>query len=154
MQKMYPIIVALLMIASAGYAQEFRGCCPRGLEHETKMSHELKLEMLDLTEEQRNEIKAARTNAEKKIIPLRAEIELKQLDLRHEMEMDNPNRNKIMGLTKDISDLKLKIKQTKIDQKLKIHSILTPEQREQLKKPLHKSIEKKIIKKRSLEYKD
>ncbi len=135
------------MTASAGYAQELRGCCPKGAEHELKMGHEMKLEMLELTDEQREDIHSARVKAEKTIIPLKADIELKQLDLENEMKADTPNRNNIMKLTKDISDLKLKIKQTKIDQKLTIHGILTPEQRERLKASPHKIMKKKIIKK-------
>ena len=100
--------------------------------------------MLDLTDEQREEIHSVKTEARKKIIPLRAEIELKELELRNEMATDSPNRNTIMKLAKDINDVELQIKQTKLDEKLKLHSILTPEQRKQVKKMPRKMMKEKI----------
>jgi Spy/CpxP family protein refolding chaperone len=146
MKKLIPIIVALFILMPAVYAQEFRG--PEGREHghQQKMAQKMRFEMLDLSEEQREEIHTLRISTKKKIIPLKADIELKRIDLENEMRVDQPNRNKVMKLIKEISDLELKIKQTQVDQKLKINSILTSEQREQLKRPMRKVIKKKIIK--------
>ncbi len=147
MRKNPLVLIGLLIITSYGLAQEFD--CPGhgGREGKHQPGHMMKLETLDLSPDQREEIETSRYEVKKKVIPLRAEIQLKHLDMQKEMEADNPNRSKLMSLTKQISDLQLKIKQLMLDQKLKIHSILTPEQKEQMKRSSHKTIEKKIIKK-------
>lgn len=157
MKKILPILIPLFVISSFGYAQ---GCPGHGHDpvdhpHKHKIAQKMRFEMLNLNDEQREAIEDARFEARKKIIPLKSEVELKRLDLEKEMKTDEPNRSKIMKIMKEISDLELKIKQTGVDERLKIHSILTPEQREQLKKPLRKVIQKKIIKKESgEEFKD
>lgn len=147
MKRNILVLIGLMIITSYGFAQKFD--CPKQGGHEARQQpgRMMKLEMLDLSPEQREEIENSRYEVEKKVIPLRAEIKLKHLDMQKEMKTDNPNRSKLMTITKEMSDLQLKIKQLMLDQKLKIHSILTPKQREQLKKPMHKTIEKKIIKK-------
>ncbi len=147
MKRNLLVLIGLMIITSYGFAQEFDrpGHCGHEVRHQPK--HMMKLEMLDLSPEQQEEIENSRYEVEKKVIPLRAEIQLKHLDMQKEMKADNPNRSKLMTTIKQMSDLQLKIKQLMLDQKLKIHSTLTPEQREQLKKPMHKTIEKKMIKK-------
>lgn len=137
-------LLSIFLIVSTGVAQECINPKSEDCPHEPRFEMMRKFEMLDLTEEQREEIEDAEIGARKKIIPLKAEIELKMIDLENEMRADELNRTKIMKITEDISDLRLKIQQTKIDQRLKIHSILTPEQREQLQRPMHKTHERRL----------
>jgi len=153
MKKNLLVLIGLLIITSYGFAQEFD--CPGhgGREGKHQPGHMMKLEMLDLSPEQREEIETSRYEVKKKAIPLRAEIQLKHLDMQKEMKAENLNRAKLMSLTKEISDLQLKIKQLMLDQRIKVHSVLTPEQREQLHKPMGKRIEKKIIMKLGEEFK-
>jgi len=133
------LIIAFLSLVATGYAQEGDPlkppeppCCPK-----MQMMMD-KLEMLGLNPEQLKQIEAVRMAMRKDIIPLKAELEMKQIDLETEMKAEKPERDKIMKLLKEISDLELKIKQINIDEKLKIHSILTPEQREKMRMPMHK----------------
>ena len=58
-----------------------------------------------------------------------------------------------MKITKEISNLELKMKQTKIDQKLKVHALLTAEQREQMKKMHHgkEMMQKRVIIKKEID---
>jgi len=157
MKKAIPLALATIVFVSAAYAQgPCTGCKDKeemgpGMMHE--MRGEMGFEMLDLSAEQRDGMKAIKTETQKKIVPMKAEIELKQIDLRNAMDVDNPNRNRIMQLTKEISDLQLKIKQAKIDQKLKVHAMLTPEQREQMKSMHHgeKMMQKKMIIKKEID---
>ena len=154
MKRNLLVLIGLMIITSYGFAQKFDHPGQSGREDRHQPGHMMKLEMLDLSPEQREEIENSRYEVEKKVIPLRAEIQLKHLDTQKEMKADIPNRSKLMTITKEMSDLQLKIKQLMLDQKLKIHSILTPEQREQLKKPMGKRIEKKIIIKHGEEFED
>jgi len=139
-------LLSIFMIVSTGVAQKCINPMSESYPREPRFEMAKKFEMLDLTKEQREEIENARVEMRKKIIPLRAEIELKQIDLENEMRADEPNRTKIMKITEEISNLKLKIQQTRIDQMLKTHSILTPDQREQLQRPIHKIIKKREVK--------
>lgn len=106
-----------------------------------------KFELLDLSTEQRETINAIRVDTEKEIIRLKADIELKRIDLEQEFKADEPNRTRIMKLLEDITDVQLTVKKARADAHLKIHGILTPEQREELKAPARTVIKKKIIEK-------
>ncbi|MGB9722056.1 MAG: Spy/CpxP family protein refolding chaperone [bacterium] len=100
-------------------------------------------EFLDnLTPEQKTKIEDIRIETQKIIIPIKGQIELKQIDLHKEMRNDNPDKDRILKIAQDIHQLEWQIKKAQIEQKIKIHSILTPEQREELKMPTHKMIKK------------
>ena len=144
MKRHLLVLTGLLILATYGFTQEIR--CQEQMAHEKNPV--MKLHMVDLTEEQRAEIDDSKYELEKKMIQLRADIQLKHLDFQKEMKIDDPSRSKLMELTEKISSLELKIKQLRIDHKLKIHSILTPEQRKQLKYQSQEiMIKKRIIKK-------
>ena len=148
MIKYLSILIGLLVLVSYGSAQKMlvQKQCQQEMMHRNEAMMEL--HMLDLSDEQRVQIENSNYELDKKMIQLRADIQLKNLDLQKEMQADNPSRSKLMDLTKEISNLELKIKQLRIDQKLKIHSILTPEQRSQLKnQPKKVIIKKEMIKK-------
>jgi len=156
MKKAIPIALAVIVFVTAAYAQGPCSGCKDKEMHSGMMQGmrgEMGMEMLDLSAEQKDNMKTIRTETEKKIVPIRADIELKEIDLREAMAADNPNRNRIMQLTKEISDLKLKIQQLKIDEKLKVHAMLTPEQREQMKSMHHgeKMMQKKMIIKKEID---
>ena len=118
MKAIFLGLLSFFVIISTGYAQE----CETEILVERPGMHKLHLEkrfeLLDLSIEQREKVDAIKDETKKKIIPLRAEIALKRIDLENEMEEAEPNRSRLMKLTKEISDLQLKIKQTKIDEKL------------------------------------
>lgn len=135
----------LIALSLLGFSQDHNMPCQGDFHKKHGMAEKMKFEMLDLTAEQREAIENIHKETKRKIIPLKADIELKQLDLESAMKADEPSRSKIMGLIEDINDLELKIKQTHVDAKLKVHSILTPEQREQMKNPMHQGMKKKVI---------
>jgi len=145
MKHFFPILITLFTLSSMGLAQDVDRPERPDFPQKHKMAQQMRLEMLDLSDEQREAIEDTKFDAQKKIIPLRADIELRRLDLHKEMQSDDPNRNKIMKIVKEISDLELKIKQTEINKRLDIHSILTPEQREELKRPKRTIIKEKKI---------
>ena len=131
MSKFFLATLAILVLASFGYSQHscpgmqmMQMDNPQGMMHEKMMSN--------LSAEQKTQMNTIMDETQKKIIPLKAEIEVKNIDLKNEMMQDKPNRDKIMKIVKDINDLELKIKQADIDGKLRTHALLTPEQREQM----------------------
>lgn len=134
-----PFVVLVIIFAmTAGFAQEMAmpGCAEKHMH--SPMKHGM--DMLDLTPEQTKKIDDIKMDTEKKVIPVKSEIDLKHLDLEKEMKIEAPDRDRIMELVKDIHALELKIKQAKVDQHLKIGAVLTPEQRAEWSKWMHKGM--------------
>ncbi|OPX17563.1 hypothetical protein BXT86_05805 [candidate division WOR-3 bacterium 4484_100] len=147
MKKAALIMFFGFFIVTAGYGQHFQGPRPDGPPG-PRMGMLERMQMLNLSDEQRDKIADIQTNFRKKVIPIKAEIQLKEIDLKNEMRADEPNRTRIMNLVKAISELELKIKQADIDRRLKIRALLTPEQRKKLKNmPMPKRcVEHEVIK--------
>jgi Spy/CpxP family protein refolding chaperone len=95
-----------------------------------------KLQLLDLTAEQRESMETMRAELQKKIIPIRAQIELKQIDMRTAMKADKPNEVAILKIAREINDLEFQIKELELKQKLAFRALLTTEQLKKLKEPL------------------
>jgi Spy/CpxP family protein refolding chaperone len=133
MKKTAMSVLIVILVTTCAFAQKPAPPTPADAHHKPRHGHTLMLQRLDLTDEQREEIDKIQYKTQKEIIPLKAEIELKKLDLKQEMNANSPDRNRIMKLVESISDLTLQIRKISIDQKLTVHSILTPEQREKLK---------------------
>ncbi len=102
-------------------------------EMERENPPEEPLERLNLTPGQRAKIEDIRAEIGKIVIPLKAQIELSEIELQQEFKKEKPDRDKIMKIAKKIHELKWQIEEANIDERLKIHSILTPEQIEKLK---------------------
>jgi len=133
------ILSFILLTGLIGYAQEM---CPMHRQGPREM-RDFPPELLDdLSPEQKASIEDVRIEMRKNIIPIKSQIELKQIDLHKEMKADNPNKDRIMKLSQEIHNLEWQIKKLNIEERLKLHSILTPEQREKLKMPRKKFIKK------------
>ncbi len=141
--KYLALALAIILLSGVlGYAQEM---CPM---HRPKAGPpEMGPEFLDnLTPEQKTKIEDIKIETRKSIIPIKSQIELKQIDLHKEMKNNSSDKDKILKLAQDIHQLEWQIKKAQVEERLKIHSILTPEQREELK--MHRP---KIIKKIEIE---
>jgi Spy/CpxP family protein refolding chaperone len=137
------VVFALVFTITAGFAQEMPmpGCTEKHMH--SPMKHGL--ELLDLAPEQTEKIDAIKMATEKRVIPVKSDIELKRLDLEKEMKVETPDRNRVMSLVKDIHALELEIKQAKVTQQLDIHGVLTPEQRAELSKHMHKGMKLNVM---------
>jgi Spy/CpxP family protein refolding chaperone len=135
MKAIFLSILSLSVMISMSYAQGYHKTEFGG---HPKLQLQKRIALLDLNDAQSDKITSTRDKTKKEIIPIKSEIQLKRIDLKNELMAEQPNRNKIMKLTEEISDLQLKVKKAQIDEKLQIQSILTPEQREQLLMPRYK----------------
>ena len=88
---------------------------------------------LGLTEAQLDSISTIRYLTKKELIPLQSELRMKNLELRHEMEKDEPNERKIMRLADEIAQIKAQIRKKNLIKTLNVRKVLTPEQRRKLK---------------------
>jgi len=87
---------------------------------------------IGLSEKQVNTIQDISINIKKKMIKLRADIELKEVDLKEILDCDNPNEGKAVGLIKEIMKLKTDARIAKTKQMITIKKTLTSEQLEKL----------------------
>lgn len=139
MKNLALILFLILLTGLVGYAQEM---CPMHRQGPKEMAP-CPTELLDnLSPEQKTKIEEIRIEMRKNIIPIKSQIELKQIDLHKEMKSDNPNKDRILKISQEIHELEWQIKKLNIEERLKIHSILTPEQREKLKMPGKKCIKR------------
>ncbi len=91
------------------------------------------VEKLELTDKQRDQVKDLFSGLEKKRIQLRADLQLKKLELREAMDSPDPDEGKVRKLAREMGSIRTNIHLTRIDQKLGLRKILTPEQLKQLR---------------------
>ncbi|MCX7995477.1 MAG: periplasmic heavy metal sensor [candidate division WOR-3 bacterium] len=144
---MRPIDIGLTLLVFAGVVSAQK-CCLMHEEIEKQEPPPIEM-MIDLSEQQKETIENIKFDTRKNVIPIKSQIELKRIELQKEMKSENPNKDRILKLSQEIHELEWQIKKLKIEERLKIHSILTPEQRAKMK--MHK---KKIIKKFEIEKED
>lgn len=82
-----------------------------------------------LTDSQKLQVEAIKLESNKKNIEFKADLKIKKAELDKLLIAENPARKAIDAKIDEISVLKAKIKKEKIDHRLKIREILSPEQR-------------------------
>lgn len=90
-------------------------------------------EELGLTDEQIERLRALRFEGAKKKIQMRSQLSLKRLELRELLQADEPSRTAIDRKLREVSDAQHALLKQRIEQRLAMRTVLTPEQRDQLK---------------------
>jgi Spy/CpxP family protein refolding chaperone len=83
---------------------------------------------LSLTDEQRDSIRDIQYDFRKAQIGLRAELKTSQLELRHLMMEENPNQGQISKLVDKIAVTQKELLKQRVNKRLAMKEILTPEQ--------------------------
>ncbi|MBN2029211.1 Spy/CpxP family protein refolding chaperone [bacterium] len=96
-----------------------------------------RLEGLDLTEEQQEQIQSLNLNLQKELISMRADLELKNVELRALLNEDELNENAIIDKIEEIGEIETKIEIANIKNQLAIRDLLTPEQLEEYGNGIH-----------------
>jgi len=113
-------LAALMMLALAGgilLAQPSEPAAPKPAK------------MPELTAEQQQKMDALRTAHLKEMLPLRTELEVKQIELDALWRADEPEAKKIVAKVKEIGDLRQKMEIARINHQFEARKVLTPEQR-------------------------
>ncbi len=87
---------------------------------------------IGVSEEQVKKIKELSIATEKKMIKIRADMELKEIDLREVLDADKPDEGKAVNLIKEIMKKKTEAWILKIKQRIAMKKTLTTEQMEKL----------------------
>jgi periplasmic protein CpxP/Spy len=87
------------------------------------------LKKLDLTDEQKANAREIMMAARKQAIPMRAELQVAQLELQDLLVQDDVDRAAVDQHLDQIGQLRQKLMQHRVATRLKLHAMLTPEQR-------------------------
>ncbi|MGI5862047.1 MAG: Spy/CpxP family protein refolding chaperone [Myxococcales bacterium] len=90
------------------------------------------LASLDLQPEQRERIKAMRAEMAERAAPVREMVKAKKAELRTLWMADAPDRNAILAKQEEILRLRRELRVARVDHRLALLQVLTPEQRAEL----------------------
>lgn len=133
--------VALLLAAVFGFTSLWAQPTPAAKgapgDSRQKQQREFKpgsrLDNLNLTDKQKDEMQKLRSTFEKKNIAERAKIDALRVDLREAVMTENPDKGTIEKLVQNIADLEAQQKLARIEHLFEVRAILTPEQQKQFK---------------------
>jgi Spy/CpxP family protein refolding chaperone len=114
------ILFVTFYSANLAFSQEAKKDCK---QHQSTCIHK------DLSESQKTSINAIKLASDKKIAVYKADLKIKNAELDKLLIAENPSKKEIDAKIDDLTKLKGDIKKERIDCRLKIREVLTPEQR-------------------------
>ena len=122
------VLMGLLSIASLNLAaQNGNGRGRMNMNYGDRQA----MTCLDLDEEQQAQADLLRTDMQKAMIPLRADLNIKKAELKQLMVQTKPDEKAIMSQVETIGGLKTEIQKLKVAHKLQMRSILNEDQKAQ-----------------------
>ncbi|NIR47451.1 Spy/CpxP family protein refolding chaperone [candidate division KSB1 bacterium] len=141
------LLIATVIVTSEALAQPFFN------RHHSRI---LKLEMLadelELTEDQRAQIKEQRFATQTSAIETRSKIQIAELELQKLMHEENVDENKVKSKVQEIGKLKTELRWNRVHGRLSMQEILTPEQKEKLKSVLPEHLQERQDRGRSFRH--
>jgi len=128
-------LLAVLVPAGA-YAKE--KCCCQKMMMMKEIASEAKI-----TDEQLKMLMEAHMAMHKEMIQTKADLEIKEMELKCQLCQDKPDAKMVTGLVKEIGELKTRKSMTKVQMVLKFKELLTPEQRKALMTIMKTKMEEK-----------
>ena len=123
------VAVVLSLTAMVAYADREQG--PKaGGRGEGPRSAEGKL---DLDDQQMEKIKALRLETQKRVVPLKAEAQIAELELRELLDDDPVSTAAVHKKVETIGKLRTQIRILMVDLRIEVRKLLTPEQRRKVK---------------------
>ncbi len=86
----------------------------------------------NLTDAQKEQIQTLRIKHLKEALPIETDIKVKELELGALWQVDKLDTKAIVAKVKEIADLRTKLELAKVNHRIEIYKILTPEQRKML----------------------
>ncbi len=103
------------------------------------------IDPLNLTDEQKQQFRKLDLELKKEILPLRNELDIKQMERDIELQGNDPNLQKLNNLIEDIHDLQANIEKKELAAEFKKRDLLNEEQRKKWHPSFGHNIEKKVI---------
>ncbi len=123
------ILIVTFTTVAIGASQPQQQAGPRGARMQRP---ERLMERLNLTTEQKTQMRKLWTDLEKKQIPIHSKIQLARVEIRELFMAEKPDRAAIERKMKEVSDLQYQTKLNNLDLALAARGILSKEQQEQL----------------------
>ena len=140
--KLAVAVLTTLLATGFAFSAHAKGHKRHGDDgHEGRMESLIK--ELNVSADQKAKIKDLRNKNKEEMKKIREDIKELRAKMRTAWETDKPNRNKIMGIHKKIHNLKGQMGEMRIEFRLAVHKVLTPEQRKQAAKLLKERHEKR-----------
>lgn len=119
-------IVAVMALPVVALAQGGPG---RGAQVAGKMDY---ISELNLTKEQLAQVRELQRESRRKIVEIKSKIQLKRIDFDEEMQKDKPDQKLLEKLIDDLTALHAQQYKAMLESRVKMMSLLTPEQRQKL----------------------
>jgi Spy/CpxP family protein refolding chaperone len=123
--KVLVAIIIVLGLSLTVMAQPGR----RGPRSERPMMHRTGLQYLDLTEEQKAQIKDIHLAYLKEVQPMKDELKINRAKVNALLKTDNPEMKQIVSLVETDGKLLTQIKVKSIEKKINVRALLTEEQK-------------------------
>lgn len=134
MKRQVLAVVAVVSLGAAGIAvAQAPERAPMRQRARGGMSAEMMNTQLGLTDEQVSQLEKQRTDARRAAIQRRADTQLAKLELEQLMKADTPDEKAIAVRIKQLTDLHGAALKARVDGRLALKKILTPEQQEKLR---------------------
>lgn len=88
----------------------------------------LNCETLELTDDQKAEIKEINFTHRNKMIDLKASLEKAQLNLHHEMRADSPDKARLLAAAKEVNTIRGQMTEARINHRFALRDVLTADQ--------------------------
>jgi Spy/CpxP family protein refolding chaperone len=89
--------------------------------------------MPDMTPEQLEKMDVLRTTLTKEMLPLRTDLQVREIELEALWRADEPDAKKIIAKVKEIGDIREKMEIVRINHQFDMRKLMTPEQRKAMK---------------------
>ncbi len=123
--KLLVAIVIVLGLSLSVMAQPSR----RGHMASRSMNVQSGLQLLDLTQEQKDQIKEIHLAHMKDVQPIRDEVKINRAKVDALLKKENPDMKQIVSIVETTGKLLTQIQVKNIDQKIKVRSLLSDEQK-------------------------
>jgi Spy/CpxP family protein refolding chaperone len=121
------ILAFTVLFAIAIFSPEFYS---QNKDHQRGKDFRMELKkQLNLSEEQGKKIESLRLSFEEKVIKLKSEIDLKELEMRKLIAADNVSRDAMVNLTKEISAIRNDMALARTNHQMDVYDLLDSTQR-------------------------
>jgi len=127
MRTLSVILCLTLVMASGSWAFGGKPQAERGKNYDRIAKQ------LNLTKEQSEKCKASNEKLQASLKANREEVKQLAEQLKSELQLENPDRNKVHSLIKKISDQRTEMELKRMDSLLEMRKLLTPEQKAKFK---------------------
>lgn len=124
MKKLIFVLAVLAVVSLNQEAYSQKGDNPKSKQMRMNMK-----ELLNLSEDQGNKIEALRLSQEESMIKFRADLELKELEIRKLKSSEKFSRSAMINLTKDINAIKNEIALARTNHQMDVYDLLDESQR-------------------------